>query len=408
MNPLAAWWSASTAGFGTPSPLEFASLVLPRSPNACLALPEGHPGQAHLRTPSLAAAPDAVFAALLALAAAEPRTTRLASWPERRQAQWVVRSARLRFPDLVVAEAQPAGDGTALFLCSRSLIGWSDLGVNRARLTRWLSALPGALSREAPAASPHGPPLGPPPSRLARALAARAAGRQVLIAGPPAEAPALLLEALAAGARGARVLHAPRSDGADARLRAAGERLGLADLARAVLDAGAVGEPAAAPSRFARTEAPPAWWLAEPLDTPDLQARLGPVDLIADGTGLHLRPEPLRHLARLRRIGARWLLLTSAVVPEGLLAAPAAAGALDAGAMARLDAGLRAAGIALPQLTALAGGLTAEGARAAGLSDPWWWFLPEAGMAGLLADAGWTLRAARREGDEVLVEAEAA
>jgi len=42
----------------------------------------------------------------------------------------------------IVAEAVagPQG-GSGLFLYSRSLIGWSDLGVNRARIDRWLAAL---------------------------------------------------------------------------------------------------------------------------------------------------------------------------------------------------------------------------------------------------------------------------
>lgn len=399
MNPLAAWWLPGTRGFDAPAPLEFASLVPPRSPNACLALPEGHPGPAQLRTPPLAATPEEVFAALLALAEAEPHTTRLATWPERRQAQWVVRSAPLRLPDVVVAEVQPAGEGAALFLYSRSLIGWSDLGVNRARLARWLTALGRSL--------PPPPPPAPAPSRLARALAARATARHVLITGPAAEAPALLLEALSAGAASARVLHAPRPEGADGLLLAAGERLGLADLPREVLEVAGIGESPAIPPRFARTDAPASWWLPEPLATPDLAARLGPVDLVVDGSGLHRCTEPLRHLHGLRRTGARRLLLATQLVPGGLLAEPLAAGSMDAATAARLDAALRAEGVALPQLTILAGGLTKEGARAAGLSDPWWWFLPEASLPPLLAESGWRLCAARREGLELLVEAEA-
>ena len=147
MNPLAAWWRPGTRGFDAPAPLEFASLVPPRRPNACLALPEGHSGQAHLRTPPLAAAPAAVFAALLALGDSEPRTTRLAAWPERMQAQWVVRSALMNYPDIVAAELVSGPAGAGLFLYSRSLFGYSDFGVNRRRVEAWLQAFDAALRR---------------------------------------------------------------------------------------------------------------------------------------------------------------------------------------------------------------------------------------------------------------------
>jgi uncharacterized protein (DUF1499 family) len=39
----------------------------------------------------------------------------------------------------------PAGEGSTLAIYSRSLIGRSDLGVNRARVTRWLAALEASL-----------------------------------------------------------------------------------------------------------------------------------------------------------------------------------------------------------------------------------------------------------------------
>jgi uncharacterized protein (DUF1499 family) len=71
-----------------------------------------------------------------------PRTYPRANWPERLQAQWVERSQIVNYPDIIVAEvvAAPNG-GTGLFLYSHSLFGWSDMGVNRARVDRWLSAL---------------------------------------------------------------------------------------------------------------------------------------------------------------------------------------------------------------------------------------------------------------------------
>jgi uncharacterized protein (DUF1499 family) len=75
-----------------------------------------------------------------------PRTHRLAEWPERRQAQWVERSPRLNFPDVIAAElAEGPGGAAGLFLYSRSLFGWSDLGVNRRRVQAWIEAFDAAL-----------------------------------------------------------------------------------------------------------------------------------------------------------------------------------------------------------------------------------------------------------------------
>jgi uncharacterized protein (DUF1499 family) len=57
----------------------------------------------------------------------------------------VVRSALMNYPDIVIAEAAAVEGGTGLWLYSRSLIGWSDMGVNRARVMAWLEALEVAL-----------------------------------------------------------------------------------------------------------------------------------------------------------------------------------------------------------------------------------------------------------------------
>jgi uncharacterized protein (DUF1499 family) len=142
--PLSALFSAGAGGLPPPEPIEFATLVLPPSPNTCLAAPPGLPG-AHITVPPLPAAPDAAWQAVRRLGEGVPRTTRLAEWPERRQVQWVVRSALLNFPDIVAAEVTAGPAGTGLFLYSRSLFGWSDLGVNRRRVEAWLSTLDAAL-----------------------------------------------------------------------------------------------------------------------------------------------------------------------------------------------------------------------------------------------------------------------
>ena len=75
-----------------------------------------------------------------------PRTFPLAEWPERRQAQWVERSAVFNFPDVIAAElVEDGASGAGLFVYSRSVFGWSDLGVNRRRVQAWMDAFDAAL-----------------------------------------------------------------------------------------------------------------------------------------------------------------------------------------------------------------------------------------------------------------------
>jgi uncharacterized protein (DUF1499 family) len=142
---ISSLFSRGAEGFPAPAPLDFATLQLPASPNTCLLTPSVAPGQGHLHRDPLPASPEAVMAALDRVAAGMPRTFQLARFPARNQAQWVVRSALMNYPDIVVAEAAQVAGGTGLWLYSRSLIGWSDMGVNRARVMAWLEALEAAL-----------------------------------------------------------------------------------------------------------------------------------------------------------------------------------------------------------------------------------------------------------------------
>ena len=83
-----------------------------------------------------------LYESVLAVAEREPRTFLASDDQPRLQAQFVVRSAWLNFPDLIVAQVNVAGpDASTLVLYSRSVYGYGDFGVNRARVVTWLTAL---------------------------------------------------------------------------------------------------------------------------------------------------------------------------------------------------------------------------------------------------------------------------
>jgi uncharacterized protein (DUF1499 family) len=142
---MKALFGRGAAGLPPAEPVDFTTLVLPPSPNTCLATPPGAHLGAHITVPPLPVDAATAWPVLRALGERFPRTTLIRDWPERRQAQWVERSALVNFPDIIVAELVPDAAGAGLFLYSRSLTGWSDFGVNRRRVHRWLAAFEGAL-----------------------------------------------------------------------------------------------------------------------------------------------------------------------------------------------------------------------------------------------------------------------
>ena len=134
--------SEGVSGLPVPPPMQLAGLQRPASPNTALAAPAGFLPTPDIVTRTYAVPPDRLYAAIRGVAEAQPRTFLAATYNDRRQVHYVVRSAVLNFPDLVTAEVD--ADST-LILWSRSVYGESDLGVNAKRLTAWLAALDAAL-----------------------------------------------------------------------------------------------------------------------------------------------------------------------------------------------------------------------------------------------------------------------
>ena len=85
--------------------------------------------------------PEEALAAFDAVALAEPRTRRLAGSPAEGRITYVSRSRLWGFPDYTTVAAVPEEGGSSLVLHARARFGQSDLGVNAARVGRWVAAL---------------------------------------------------------------------------------------------------------------------------------------------------------------------------------------------------------------------------------------------------------------------------
>lgn len=89
----------------------------------------------------VAAPANEALARFDAIASASPRIRVLAGSVDEGLVTYIVRSQWVGFPDYVTVKAVPDGDKSVLILLSRLRFGVSDLGVNRARLDRWLQRL---------------------------------------------------------------------------------------------------------------------------------------------------------------------------------------------------------------------------------------------------------------------------
>ncbi|MEM9061576.1 MAG: DUF1499 domain-containing protein [Pseudomonadota bacterium] len=135
-----------------PNSIEVAptSAVAPSSPNWAL----GAPAEIDTTTepthevPIFATGPEELLGYLDSVALADDRVEAVRpAWTTNLRARaYVQRSPTLGFPDVISVEAVDLGTGDAgqrssFVIYSRSVYGYSDLGVNGARLDRWLKQL---------------------------------------------------------------------------------------------------------------------------------------------------------------------------------------------------------------------------------------------------------------------------
>ena len=134
-----------TASFpvGEVETVDFAELKLPEEPNRFLVCPPGFCGaKPHADSPVFDVSADRLRARWSEVVAAQPRVELLVEHGDGWQINYIQRSARFRFPDIITVRfiaTSPSQSTLAIY--SRSIYGGSDFGVNRERIEAWLALL---------------------------------------------------------------------------------------------------------------------------------------------------------------------------------------------------------------------------------------------------------------------------
>jgi uncharacterized protein (DUF1499 family) len=159
-RPLAALFPV-----GEVEAVDFADLSLSDKPNQFLICPEQMcRAERHAVSPVFEVPVERLAAYWRGVIATQPRLEVLARAPNGLHVDYVQRSARFRFPDLVTVRLIPLSpERSTLAVYSRALYGRKDFGVNRQRVEAWIDLLgragksdgpgPGAARRPPPETS---------------------------------------------------------------------------------------------------------------------------------------------------------------------------------------------------------------------------------------------------------------
>ena len=126
---------------GTVASINFSELALSKKPNQYLVCPPGLcTAAAHAESPIFDLGMAELRARWLAWAAGQDGLVPLGTQPDGRQMDFVERSLIMGFPDVITVRFIPvAGGKSSVAIYSRSVYGYSDFGVNRDRIQRWLN-----------------------------------------------------------------------------------------------------------------------------------------------------------------------------------------------------------------------------------------------------------------------------
>ena len=140
VGPSKVWGLFGPADLG---PIAFETLERRTSPNDSLACPAGLcKARSDVVPPVLATNARALQAAMAVVIASERDVTKVDADAPVRTERYVQRSALMKFPDtIVVRYVELSGTTSTVAIYSRSQLGHSDLGANKARIERWLAKL---------------------------------------------------------------------------------------------------------------------------------------------------------------------------------------------------------------------------------------------------------------------------
>ena len=123
--------------------VEFAELKLTDKPNQFLMCPPGLcDTNSNVESPVFDVPVARLRAHLREVVAAQPRVELLTKDEDGQQIDYIQRSARFRFPDIITVRfISVSTSQSTLAIYSRSIYGESDFGVNRERIDAWLTFL---------------------------------------------------------------------------------------------------------------------------------------------------------------------------------------------------------------------------------------------------------------------------
>lgn len=127
--------------------IAFADLKLTGNPNQFLMCPPEYcSAKAHAESPVFNVSIDRLRECWHEVVSLKPRTRLLMEDEEGQQFDYVQRSARMRFPDIITVRfISVTSHRSTLSIYSRSIYGKSDFRVNRRRIDAWLYSLREAL-----------------------------------------------------------------------------------------------------------------------------------------------------------------------------------------------------------------------------------------------------------------------
>lgn len=132
--------------FGSPDlgPVTFATLTKTSRPNQTLLCPPAvcKAAQPDIAPPVYAVPVDDLRRTLRRIMDMEPRSERVAENTTAHTERYVMRTNLMRFPDTIRVQFIDLGNNTStVAIYAQAQIGYSDRGVNAARIRRWLKAL---------------------------------------------------------------------------------------------------------------------------------------------------------------------------------------------------------------------------------------------------------------------------